>query len=448
MLSNKLSSAAVAVELFSININNILKLMKIFEKKEQKKYFAYYQTVLAVIVIGYFFTGFDVYSTVFKPWTSIPVSTFFIQLFSFAALTLIAQGQARFLPPFLVLWCLLYMLISLIGSSPESFVTKDGITAEFPLRLLSVTVILSMVTILTRYKEVQKWARWTIFIAVIIAMFNNVNELIHPEIFDEAITDPALLEIANLSGRPAGIYLDPNRCGGALILGMIFSIGMLPISVRFIYLLVIGFGVFITFSRGAIIAWVVIAFVLFLRGIVNVKMTKSSLAYFAVPLLLVLFLSANNLLNFEIHANNQDRLEDFLGGSTGEDSGRGGLAEIAWHKFLDNPISGSGTGAHLSVGGESTGRGAHNSYLKYMVENGFIGGLFMPSVVFIAAWGAKGEAKDIAIPFICFMLIWGFFSHNVLEERHILISISLMAAIKEMESRKVSTESKINILSS
>ncbi len=422
--------------------------MKTLEKNEAKKFAPYTHITLGVIVVAYFFTGFDVYSTVFKPWTSIPVSTFFIQMFAFLALILVAQGYIRYISLSLVLWCLFFMVISLIGSSPESFVTKDGITAEFPLRLLSVVVILSTATIFSKYKEVQLWARWTILLAMALAMFNNLNELVHPEIFEDvSLIDPSLLDIANLSGRPAGIYLDPNRAGGAMILGLIFSIGLLPPNIRLIYFLVIGFGVFITFSRGAIIAFIVVATILFIQGVVSIKPTKSSLAFFVIPVLLVLFLSASNLFSFELHSNNQDRLETFFSGSAGEDSGRGGLAELAWHKFLGNPISGNGTGAGISAGGEATGRGTHNGYLKYMVDNGIVGGLFLPSLVFLVAGGAKGEAKNIALPFISFMLIWGFFSHNILEERHILLSCALMAAIKNTESKVTKSdqpESKID----
>jgi hypothetical protein len=36
---------------------------------------------------------------------------------------------------------------------------------------------------------------------------------------------------------------------------------------------------------------------------------------------------------------------------------------------------------------------------------------------------------DVAIPFTVFLLMWGFFSHNVLEERFILLSTALMAAM-------------------
>jgi O-antigen ligase len=418
--------------------------MKTAEKKENTKTAPYTHIILGMLVVGYFFTGFDVYSTVFKPWTSIPVSTVFIQMFAFLALVLMVQGQAKFISIPLILWCSLYILISLINSSPESFVTKEGVTAEFPLRLLSVVVMLSTATIFSRYREVQLWARWAILLAIMMAMFNNINELIHPEIFEDATKiDPSLLDIANLSGRPAGIYLDPNRAGGALILGLIFSIGILPSGIRFIYMLVVGFGVFITFSRGAIVAFLVVAIILFIRGVVNIKLTKSSLAFFAIPLLLILFLSANNLLSFEIHSNNQERLETFFGGSVGEDSGRGGLAELAIEKFLESPVIGNGTGAQLPGSGDYSGKGAHNGYLKYMVENGFIGGLFLPSLIFLVAWDSKGEAKNIALPYIAFMIIWGFFSHNILEERHILLSAALMASIKNTESKIKNTESKV-----
>lgn len=417
--------------------------MKISQKRVSNKIIIY-QIFLAVAAASYFFTGFDVYSTVYKPWIAMPPGTFFIILFSIAAFTLIAIGHLKFVPPWLIAWCIFYLMISLIGASPISFTGKDGITAEFPLRVLSVMVLLSTVTIFTRHQQVVAWVRFTVFLAIIMAMYNNIYELLNPELFSTQTIDPSLLDIANLSGRPAGIYLDPNRAGGALILGMIFTIGIIPRSWQFLYAIIIGFGVFVTFSRGAILAWVIILPILLIRRTIKIQLNKAFIAvisvFFTLALILSLSQTSSNLFNFELHANNQERLETFLSGSTGEDSGRGNLYELAVRKFLDSPIAGNGTGADIGSVGESAGKGAHNGYLKYMVENGILGGFFLPLLVFAVAWNSKGQAKDIAISFTIFMLIWGFFSHNILEERHILVSVSLMAAIKKTESQSVDTE--------
>jgi hypothetical protein len=44
-------------------------------------------------------------------------------------------------------------------------------------------------------------------------------------------------------------------------------------------------------------------------------------------------------------------------------------------------------------------------------------------------WGVNRKTVDYAIPWLLFMLIWGMFSHNVLEERYILIAVALMTSM-------------------
>ena len=396
------------------------------------------QLILAVISIAYYFTGYDVWLTIYAK----PTATPFIVAFALAAIILVILGSWKFFPSTLLAWCTFFVLVSVILASSESWVSKDGITSELPIRLISVTVVLTETVFFTRYQQVQIWTRRAIFVAVIYALGNNFYELVNPEIFTQTV-DPALLDIANLSGRPAGIYLDPNRAGGALILGMIFSIGIIPASFRFIYALIIGLGVFITFSRGAIIAWLVVFAILLFQGAFKIRLTKNFVVGFIISLALLSFVGLSNLGGIELHSNNQERLETFFGGSAGEDSGRGGLAELARDKFIASPLIGYGTGADIGAGGQQGGKGAHNGYLKYMVENGFLGGLFLPTLVFAVAWNAKGQAKDVALPFMAFMLIWGFFSHNILEERHILTLVGLMAAMKKVgciEMEKLSPE--------
>ncbi len=397
------------------------------KKKENRTIFIL-QLILAVISVAYYFTGYDVWLTIYAK----PTATPFIVSFALAAAVLVILGYWKFLPSTLLAWCVFYISVSVILASSDAWMSKDGITSELPLRLISITVMLTEAVLFAKHQQVQTWVRRAIFVAVIYAMGNNLYELVNPEIFTQPV-DPALLDIANLSGRPAGIYLDPNRAGGALILGMIFSIGVIPANFRLIYTLIIGFGVFITFSRGAIIAWLVVFAILLFQGSLKIRLTKNFVVGCIISLALLPLVGLSNLSGVELHSNNQERLETFFGGSAGEDSGRGGLAELARHKFIASPLVGYGTGADIGAGGEQGGKGAHNGYLKYMVENGFLGGLFLPTLALAAAWKAKGQAKDVALPFMAFMLIWGFFSHNILEERHILTVVALMAAMKKVE---------------
>jgi ABC-type amino acid transport system permease subunit len=47
----------------------------------------------------------------------------------------------------------------------------------------------------------------------------------------------------------------------------------------------------------------------------------------------------------------------------------------------------------------------------------------------VAIWGLQRAQWGIALPFAMFLSMWGFFSHNVLEERYILVAVALVGSI-------------------
>ena len=61
-----------------------------------------------------------------------------------------------------------------------------------------------------------------------------------------------------------------------------------------------------------------------------------------------------------------------------------------------------------------------------------------------AVWGMNRRSLDTAVPWLLFMVMWGFFSHNVLEERHILLAAALVAQIV-WSSRTVPVEAPVPI---
>jgi hypothetical protein len=64
-----------------------------------------------------------------------------------------------------------------------------------------------------------------------------------------------------------------------------------------------------------------------------------------------------------------------------------------------------------------------------MADNGIIGLIFLPGVIFAVVYGNKGEQKIVLMCYAIFMCLWGVFSHNVLEERYILSTFALLSAL-------------------
>jgi O-antigen ligase len=99
------------------------------------------------------------------------------------------------------------------------------------------------------------------------------------------------------------------------------------------------------------------------------------------------------------------------------------VAEFGWAMFSESPVVGNGVGASVNWSREKS---SHNEYLNMMVDHGIIGVFFLPILVLLAQWRARGEVKHIGFAFALFVLYLGFFSHNILIERHILMMFALL----------------------
>jgi len=75
----------------------------------------------------------------------------------------------------------------------------------------------------------------------------------------------------------------------------------------------------------------------------------------------------------------------------------------------------------------------HNMYVMLASDFGLIGLLAFPSIV-LAAMGSRVTAFGDAFVAALFLLFWGLFSHNILSEYYLLITISMIAALSRRES--------------
>ena len=111
--------------------------------------------------------------------------------------------------------------------------------------------------------------------------------------------------------------------------------------------------------------------------------------------------------------------------------GRKEVAAIAFEKFADNPILGEGVGAsqRLLIVEGGTEISSHNQYLNLMVDHGVLGFFILPFLALAILWQTRSPARHTAFAFAVFILYSGFFSHNILDERFILLTFSLIAAM-------------------
>jgi len=299
---------------------------------------------------------------------------------------------------------------------------SDGVWEEFRRRVLAGIFIIVLLFVFSR-KDAQRWTRRGILIAVLFAVALNVYELFYPLAFSAVL------------GRSAGLYVNPTQCGTALILGMILSIGLLHQRFRILFALVVGVGVFLTFSRAPSIGWFISVFIMTLTRQINIR--RSLVISFAVLCVIVtVMMSQWETLQYQLQDNgvlNKDVLSRVAlfsssGPSLEDDSAveRKMIAEVALESIADAPFVGHGVGASRTWKYE---RSSHNQYLNMMVDHGVLGFFFLPILVLTITWRASGEARQISYCFSVFILFMGLFSHNLFEEKHTLMIYALLASM-------------------
>lgn len=380
-----------------------------------------YRLVLAIIAVLIFFTNLAVYLS-FPEVASVPPLYFIIGFAALAAPICLSPASlvlARRSP--IIIWCYAFIMVSAVWLLAQPLPSETAWQA-LRTRMLSCFVLL-ILHCLFFDEDAQRWARRAILCAVILAVAINIYELFNP------------LTFSIVKGRSAGLYYNPNQCGAALVLGMIMSIGLLRQRYRLFFVFLIGLGVVLTVSRGAIVSWCVVLLSMIVNGQVSLRRSL----VFAVALLastaaLVAFqwdglqdqLTNIGVLNkdvskrIESFANPQDFAADDSAGQRKE------VLNGAWEMFADRPILGYGVAASRDWGYEVS---SHNQYLSLMVDHGVLGFFILPLIVLATIWRARGKAKQMASSFAAFILCWGFFSHNVLEEYYILLNFSLLGSM-------------------
>ena len=96
------------------------------------------------------------------------------------------------------------------------------------------------------------------FLAVLIPI-TVIVDFLHPGVFYPLGTEGTVL------GRAAATFINPNRAGEAMLLTFLLAIPVLRPRYRALLLLLVGVGVILTFSRGAILGWMLLWLFLLLR---------------------------------------------------------------------------------------------------------------------------------------------------------------------------------------
>ena len=394
----------------------------------------YYHYLLVLGAVAIFFTNVPLYLYENQGVTQFDAPKAWVLMFcllSFPLLFIRITVLNAFTSPIMI-WCLGYAWVTVLWFFLSS--QSDASWLEVRNRFFTIIQILTYATIFWE-PGATRLARKLVGGAVLFGVALNIYEWFVP------------MSFSPIPGRSAGLYIDPNITGEALVFGMILSVTVFDPLYRGPFILLTGIGILTTFSRGGILAWVIaVAGLILLRGISLRDIVLPVCLSIAVGIFTILPQLDQVLTTWErngvLNANVLERLEWFTDPSGVSDSSsweRKYLAQQAWEKISDDPWLGRGTGSSR----EATIR-PHNQFLSFMLDHGLIGALLLPALILATIGNARGESRGIAVVFGCVLVIHSFFSHTILNQQSTLLSISLMTAMVAM-SRYQESYSRVTI---
>jgi O-antigen ligase len=278
------------------------------------------------------------------------------------------------------------------------------------------SVFLLTAVLLFRDPAVVTSARWAVLASVLSGVVLNFYDIVHPGTFSSVL------------GRSAGIYINPNISGASLLAGYIITVGLLVPRMRAYFTLVVLLGVVMTLSRGALICALAVLAVFALTKTVSPYRLGVVIVFAALIVASSLALSRGREAMTEFVEASQFQLTRLGLSSDRQAPGdelatslRREVAERSWSTFLEHPLIGTGTG--------STGDTTHNMYLMLGAENGILGLLLFPLLGLVLIVSEKRNGLEPPWAFLVFLILWGVFSHNVLEDFGFLLCLALAPMI-------------------
>ncbi|MGA9853578.1 MAG: O-antigen ligase family protein [Gammaproteobacteria bacterium] len=322
----------------------------------------------------------------------------------------------------LFFWCLLFsgLTVILFVAIPASHVSE---VKERIRDVISLTVLL---WIFLMMRDQIAFLRKLVLAAVLLGVAINLVSVIYRNFIDP-------VKIVN-AGRAAGFYINPNESATAIIAGMIISIGILSKPWRALFSSIVLVGVVVTYSREAILSWIIVVLAFCILGIVDWKKLLFWLSVFMIIAILIVFIlikiNAFGELSASRYTTQIHRLLFTNGAQHGTSMAiRLTLLKESWELYLRHPLLGNGIGSTEHWGLPYS---THNIYLYYMDDYGLIGLFLYPLLVWCIFYESVGETRKIAWCMAIFLLFWGLFDHDTVRNYYALFLISLMAAMSRI----------------
>lgn len=370
--------------------------------------------------VVFFFSNLSWYLS-YAGFPVVPWHTYLLVLGGTLMFTLLRLPEVlRALPAYLLVWVWLYLIHGILmffysSQHPDGLeMVKD--------RLIDGILLVTCLMLLNLRPGMVRVAQWGILWTLFFAVGMNLLDFINPM-------------FSFVEGRAAGFYVNPNIAGRVMSLGMVACIPLVPPRLRFTFCLVIGIGVFATFSRSGWFNWTVGIIALTVHGLLVFRHKWPSILFFSLLGLTLIYVLLSGLALEVIAALHLDgyltpdtlsRLSGFeitfRDYSTGE---RLKLIPQSWEVIRDHPLLGAGADLRLMFD-----QRPHNMYLLVLTQGGMLGLLMFVTLLWLL-WhhtSATGRATIVVYVFS------SLFTHNNLEGPTTLLIVALIASLRPTTS--------------
>ena len=369
--------------------------------------------VWAPILIGLEFTNlFTVLAEGGKTNLANPRSPYIVQIATYGVCALIlaldSSNAIRLLQKRIFKWTFAVFTLFAWGMLVRTFYVPAGILSydfirTFGLQVQAIGFMLACVVIFD-HPRVLALAKTGIVLATLLGVGLNLYELFHPGTF------------SSTSGRAAGLYVDSNCSGMALVLGCLLGLTVIPPRWREIFLMFAAAGIIVTFSREAMLAFAILVAGAALGRAVSLHRLVVGGAV-ACALFSVFELS-NSLRGTESwNAANFKRLSFATGDASAVE--RLQLGHRMLEEFEAAPLFGHGFGTDEYWGYIQS----HDFFLNMLANYGILGVFLIPALLL----SVRRKSWDSNVFGLVF-LIWSFLLHLVLLLPFSLIVIAIEAA--------------------
>lgn len=277
----------------------------------------------------------------------------------------------------------------------------------------------------------SKWQRSFVVLAVLLPWM-IVMDFLSPGMFYPLDT------LGTVSGRAAGTLINPTIAGEAIMLAFILALPLVKNFYRTPLILLAGIGVLLTFTRAAILCWLIVWIFLIIRRRVPVISALAGLALIVLPLLMGgvhSYISHRNDFSSAVE-NIQDRLLFFTQPKMEDDSARqrSEVLHDGINLFLKNPLTGAGAG--VTEGGQlrvwAHPVSTHNQLAALAAEYGIVGIAMWVWLLILLVRGRYFQDRTLQTAAVLLFLWMTFFTHNMLDFPYWLLAFSLLSSRKGM----------------